>query len=1157
MDATELGLSTALGFQDLMDNRSSAQLSNSVDSLYAFNRVIFYLANNLRDTSKTYELISQCVHQIPWYHLENLLRLENPAVRQSWSQLLDWAFILGEKNFFESLVRILMKDPQLIQWYGARALTMAAWFDCHKICKNLIHYGVSPNHVCSIPSEISEKWKVLSNRSSLPLIEAALRGNTRSVTALLDGGADVHLRLNGYNAAGELLYALEQDFVDRKCGLATMQLLLERGTDVNEQMQELLSERGPECSATTLSLAQRGPPYLHTSFSWFKKWQASWQTPLSSFTNIPYYSVTTLLDHACLSGDSELAHLLQTFDKTPESQLTISNIITNAEKGFQELQNYLHLAYFPRGLRRQRMQEFSLHQCQKNPKAFLTMLRAGFDPKLSSIYDIGGRCPGDYLMRKTIESIFKHIAITSLSRDELSFVMHTDNALKAGLIQSCLESQTSHALKHLLDNDPHVTEEYGVVMMAEAARLGNFAAVSTLHSCGVDINGTVQIQEEECSVLLLAATNLYHDNELRLLQNNKLSSTEMLEFLIQYGANIDSCCPIMRSTIYRKYGLLSDATLRWLIEQGLDLTGLSICGIMTRLLTSGVSLSTLQFLIYRNLPIFAANEPLKDYRNFTTYTHPLSLFISLNPGPKFIDRVLETEIDVNGTRRHKKETPLQAATKQQDLELVKKLISRGAAVNDTNIYAYTPLQIACSQPDFLQSVRFDLARCLLENGADPNNVHYGRTVLSLAMLLPDPSIQLIELLLEYKANIPSSILHEVLTKSHFSGPDKRRVIEMLINKGADVSAICWEDHSEKLYKEYMKHKRDIFRTDKDRFLPRFILHELLVQSHFLGPCKRRVIELFISKGARINARWMVTSNEGPSPESGCADFVKMKERHYELRGNDCKLGPSALEVTCSFNGPDCTDIVRLLLDQGADPNPPNGYNGPNALEIACAVKNIDLLELLLDRGISLNVYNCKYILGRGPNTDILKLLLDRGLDLNKSNALSIACKNRNFSLIKFLLDRGMNPNPRDWESRGPLAVAAWNGDFTTAVLLLAAGAKVSVGGYDEYRIESPLVAATYKGRLDMVALLLDGETREEVFEKAASEARELGYPAIESLIQEHVKKRESRTSQVQTEELSGHQSSNQNLGMSSAAPFADTDVEIIGGPDPDMDLFPL
>lgn len=422
--------------------------------------------------------------------------------------------------------------------------------------------------------------------------------------------------------------------------------------------------------------------------------------------------------------------------------------------------------------------------------------------------------------------------------------------------------------------------------------------------------------------------------------------------------------------------------------------------------------------------------------------HPLSFLILLEPGLNLIYRVLGAGIDVNGTGRDlATETPLRAAAQTRDLTLVKELIFRGASINDTQCGSmYTPLQLACGTVTSRHScsfpctcfrdknhhfackqvrlpcggpVHFDMAEYLLANGADPNatGASRGETPLQLALLSQSPDV---------------------------------RLIDLLLKSGADVNALTWSSVG---------------------ITPRrsFILKVALREAHHLGTHKQRIVEMLIDRGAEVNARWI---------------------SHEE------RLGASPIEATCESHSPDCIHFVKLLLDRGAELNPPPEYTG--------------------------------------------------------STALDIACKKRDIDLIKLLLDRGMDPNPKTSADHGPLAVAAAKGDLVIAIMLLAAGAKVTVGSVERSEYSCPLVAAAKLGRLDMVALLLDLETREEAVEQAISSAQEEGYLAIASYIQPRLDKSISPP-QMQAAEIRQPQSKYQDLGKSSTAAFEDLDASLTSG----------
>ena len=81
--------------------------------------------------------------------------------------------------------------------------------------------------------------------------------------------------------------------------------------------------------------------------------------------------------------------------------------------------------------------------------------------------------------------------------------------------------------------------------------------------------------------------------------------------------------------------------------------------------------------------------------------------------------------------------------------------------------------------------------------------------------------------------------------------------------------------------------------------------------------------------------------------------------------------------TVSKNGN--TDIVRLLLNKGADVNAQGGFYG-NALQAASAEGHAEIICLLLDKGANVNAQGGQYgnALQAARWPEIQRLLLSRG-----------------------------------------------------------------------------------------------------------------------------------------------------------------------------------
>lgn len=135
------------------------------------------------------------------------------------------------------------------------------------------------------------------------------------------------------------------------------------------------------------------------------------------------------------------------------------------------------------------------------------------------------------------------------------------------------------------------------------------------------------------------------------------------------------------------------------------------------------------------------------------------------------------------------------------------------------------------------------------------------------------------------------------------------------------------------------------------------------------------------------------------------------------------------------------DVVKLLLDAGAEPNIADGY-GDTPLYSATKKNHTDVVKLLLNAGVEPNVAD-KY--GDTP----LKLAVHNG------------CK----MLVKLLLDRGAEPNITDNGGRTPLYWAASRDHEDVVKLLLAAGADPNI---ENNLGHTPLSEAKQMGHKEVV-----------------------------------------------------------------------------------------
>src|SRR3990167_4753558 len=147
-----------------------------------------------------------------------------------------------------------------------------------------------------------------------------------------------------------------------------------------------------------------------------------------------------------------------------------------------------------------------------------------------------------------------------------------------------------------------------------------------------------------------------------------------------------------------------------------------------------------------------------------------------------------------------------------------------------------------------------------------------------------------------------------------------------------------------------------------------------------------------------------------------------------------------------------TDIVRLLLDRGANINHDNNL-GATALIVAAENGHTDTVILLLDKGADINHatdYGSTVLVyaARSGLTDIVQLLLGRGMNLNQTNSggftpIMVAAQQGRTDTVRLFLDRGSDINHVANDGYTALILAAENGRRDTVKLLLNRGADIN------------------------------------------------------------------------------------------------------------------
>ena len=187
-------------------------------------------------------------------------------------------------------------------------------------------------------------------------------------------------------------------------------------------------------------------------------------------------------------------------------------------------------------------------------------------------------------------------------------------------------------------------------------------------------------------------------------------------------------------------------------------------------------------------------------------------------------------------------------------------------------------------------------------------------------------------------------------------------------------------------------------------------------------------------------------------------------------------------------------IVRLLLDAGAEIGLETGVACHSALHAAAWSGNTSIVAMLISSGMDVNLNPrgtlslTNYALSRASwqnHDEVVKLLVEAGADPDSNiAALHIASRLGLDKIVEVLLGAGADLN-RGWQSASPLREAVEYGYPTTVKILLDAGADADLGGsWDKncfYRFDnSDKFFANTKDRREVLDLL--AAARAEIFD---------------------------------------------------------------------------
>ncbi|KAH7070792.1 hypothetical protein BKA63DRAFT_84411 [Paraphoma chrysanthemicola] len=371
------------------------------------------------------------------------------------------------------------------------------------------------------------------------------------------------------------------------------------------------------------------------------------------------------------------------------------------------------------------------------------------------------------------------------------------------------------------------------------------------------------------------------------------------------------------------------------------------------------------------------------------------------------------------------------------------LLKNGAEINEAPYGVHeTPLQVAADRSNSLEMLQL-----LLENDANPNMVRENSIPAFQKWLMKRSDHGVVQLMLKYGANPTVANQVNSWTALHcfaWQGEDVA-VLDLLLNHAVDDV------------------KPNINARDSSGNTP---LHVLLWRREV----PKVLLQAFVSRGANANEE---NSDSVRPLQMACLygdletlEVLCQSELITEIDDED-KEGDTALQQAALGNHTDC---VEFLVKFGANPNVQNHY-GKVALHSSAELGTRHCVQILLNHGAEPNILDkhkrtplfCACLDGAAEDKAILLLdtLLDKNLPLAEINVLT---KSRRTPLreaaahgfvhvVGKLIKTAQAANDfaslalNEQDTRKgmtPLHRAAWLGETTCVLLLLAANADVTL-----------------------------------------------------------------------------------------------------------------
>ena len=407
-----------------------------------------------------------------------------------------------------------------------------------------------------------------------------------------------------------------------------------------------------------------------------------------------------------------------------------------------------------------------------------------------------------------------------------------------------------------------------------------------------------------------------------------------------------------------------------------------------------------------------------------------------------------TNLDLKDERQF---TPLNWAVTSGHLEIFMYLLNLGADINTVDIDGSNLLINAAG------SGKLDIVRYLVEDKGFDVNFKDNNEYTPFSAAAGSGSVELLKYMIEKGANIHTATSIGTVPIVNAIYSDSLAAVEYLFELGCEYDVPNQWNVYPVHYAAY-RGNIDVIKLFLDRGVD---IHKVTMNREtpfFWAVVGRRfeMADFLLENGVEINTKVL-----GGVTALHSAHKLRMESLDYLLgKGADItavdSTGNTVLHAA-AWSQRD--EIILKLIESGVDINAVNN-NGATALVNACNRDSLDVIQVLLDNGATLEVGECTNENGcttnpRSPlNTcvnlckvDFVELLLKYNADVNHKDhnfertPLHLAAIRGNIDILNILIDKGAEINAKDCFNKTPLYYANIYNNGNVAEILAANNGK--------------------------------------------------------------------------------------------------------------------